>query len=55
MVYWKGCNVSVIEKDDQGQEQTRQLRDKPDGQGVLELGSKLYIVNGGVIDENASF
>ena len=25
MVYWKGCNVTVYEKDSQGNEQTRKL------------------------------
>jgi hypothetical protein len=48
MVYWKGSNVSVIEKDKEGQEQTRRLVGKPDGQGILPAGAELYITQGKV-------
>lgn len=51
MVYWKGCNVSVIEKDSEGKELTRRLAGMPDGQGVVESGTELYITDGKVKEE----
>lgn len=48
MVYWKGSNVSVIEKDKEGQEQTKRLKEWPDGQGLLEADAELYITEGKV-------
>jgi len=48
MVYWKGCNVTVYEKDSEGKEQTRKLVGMPDGQGVVEYGTKLYVTQGKV-------
>jgi hypothetical protein len=48
MVYWKGCNVTVYEKDSEGKEQTRKLVGMPDGQGRLSSGIKLYITDGKV-------
>lgn len=48
MVYWKGCNVSVIWKDDEGKEHTTPLKGVPEGQGFLNSGTELYIVNGEV-------
>jgi hypothetical protein len=49
-VYWKECNVSVIEKDSEGKEQTRRLEDMPDGEGVVNAGTKLYITDGKVTE-----
>ena len=43
MVYWKGCNVTVFKKDSDGEEQARCLEGMPDGQGIVESGTKLYI------------
>jgi len=51
MVYWKGCNVSVVEKDSEGKEQIRLLIGKPDGQGLLQFGTELYITLGKVKEE----
>jgi len=48
MVYWTGCNVTVYEKDSEGDEQTRKLVGKPDGQGIVDSGTKLYITFGKV-------
>ncbi|PVH93557.1 hypothetical protein DM02DRAFT_619200 [Periconia macrospinosa] len=48
MVYWQGCNVSVIEKDGEGKEHTRKLIGMPNGQGLLESGTELYITSGRV-------
>jgi len=48
MVYWKGCNVTVYEKDTEGKEQTRKLVDMPDGQGIVPSGTKLYVTKGKV-------
>jgi len=48
MVYWKGCNVTVYEKDSEGKEQTRKLESMPDGQGIVPSGTKLYITQGQV-------
>lgn len=48
MIYWKGCNVTVYEKDSEGKEQTRRLYGKPDGQGLLPYGTDLYITFGKV-------
>jgi len=48
MVYWKGCNVTVYEKDSEGNEQTRKLVGMPDGQGIVEYGIKLYVTDGKV-------
>jgi hypothetical protein len=50
-VYWKGCNVTVYEPDGEGNEQTRLLKDWPDGQGILESGNKLYVTYGKVFEE----
>jgi len=46
MVYWKGCRVTVLEKDSEGKEQARRLTGKPDGQGIVESGTKLYVTSG---------
>jgi hypothetical protein len=51
MIYWKGCNVSVCEKDMEGNEQWRRLEGMPDGQGIVEPGIKLYITYGKVKEE----
>jgi len=48
VVYWKGCNVTVYEKDSEGKEQTRKLVGMPDGQGQVPSGTKLYITQGKV-------
>jgi hypothetical protein len=48
MVYWKGSNVTVIEKDNNDKEQRRKLTGKPDGQGLAESGTELYITRGKV-------
>ena len=48
MVYWKGSNVTVIEKDNNDEDQSRKLTDKPDGQGLAESGTDLYITYGKV-------
>jgi len=48
MVYWKGCNVTVYERDREGKEQTRKLIGMPDGQGKVPSGIKLYITDGKV-------
>jgi hypothetical protein len=51
MVYWKGCNVTVYEKDSEGKEQTRRLVGMPNGQGVVESGTELYMTDGKVKEE----
>ena len=48
MIYWKGCNVSVIEKDSEGEEKATPLHGMSDGQGVVGVGIKLYITYGKV-------
>ena len=50
MVYWKGCNVTVYEKDSEGNEQTRKLVGMRDGQGIVPSGVELYITDGKVKD-----
>lgn len=45
-VYWRGCNVTVIGTGSDGKEQFTPLKDKPDGQGVVPQGIKLYITDG---------
>ena len=42
MVYLKGYNVTVYEKDSEGKEQTR----KPNREGQLLSGTELYITRG---------
>lgn len=49
-VYWKGANVTVYEKDSEGEEHIRKLTDMPDGQGIVPNGTKLYITQGKVIE-----
>lgn len=49
MVFWKGCNVTVYEKDSEGNEQTRKLVGMPDGQGVVGDDTRLYVTRGKVI------
>jgi len=51
MVYWKGCNVTVYEKDSEGKEQTRKLVGMPNGQGIAESGIQLYVTYGKVKEE----
>lgn len=51
MIYWKGCNVTVYENDSDGKEQTRKLIGMPNGQGILESGTKLYVTFGKVKEE----
>jgi len=48
MVYWKGCNVTVLEKDSLGKDQARKLVGMPDGQGIVPSGTKLYVTDGKV-------
>jgi hypothetical protein len=48
MVYWKGCNVTVITKDHEGKEEYRRLIGMANGQGTLEVGTNLYITDGQV-------
>lgn len=50
IVFWKGSNVTVYELDSEGREQTRKLVGMPDGQGVVQDSTKLYITQGKVID-----
>lgn len=47
-MYWKECNVTVYEKDSEGNEQTRKLERMPDGQGNVPSGVELYITQGKV-------
>jgi len=47
-VYWKGCNVTVYEKDSEGNEQARKLVGIPDGQGMVPSGTQLYCFRGKV-------
>lgn len=51
MVYWKGCNVTVLEKDGEGKEKFRKLVSMPNGQGRVESGTKLYVTDGKVKEE----
>lgn len=51
MVYWKGCNVTVYEKDSKGKEYTRKLFDMPDGEGRVPIGTKLYVYKGKLKEE----
>jgi len=46
MVYWKGCNVTVYEKDSEGKEQITKLPHWPNGQMQLRSGTELYITQG---------
>jgi hypothetical protein len=46
MVYWKGCNVTVYDKDGDGKTRTKKLAGMPDGQGRVPSGTKLYITEG---------
>jgi len=48
MVYWKGSNVTVYEKDSDEEEQIRKLTDMPNGQGIVPSGVELYITQGKV-------
>jgi hypothetical protein len=48
MVYWKGCNVTVYENDSEGKERIRKLVGMPDGQGIVDYGTKLYVTDGKV-------
>lgn len=47
-VYWKGCNVTVYEKDSDGNEKTTKLENWPEGEGLASVGTKLYITDGKV-------
>lgn len=55
MVYWKGCNVTVYEKDSEGKEQTRKLIGMPNWQGQVPSGTKLYVSLGKVKEESAAW
>ena len=46
MVYWKDCNVTVYENSSDGKERIIPLKDWPEGQGTVPLGTKLYITDG---------
>ena len=46
MAYWKGCNVPVYEKDSEGKERIRKLEGVPNGEGRLQSGTELYIMQG---------
>jgi len=49
-VYWKDCNVTVYDRDDEGNRRVRLLtdNDKRSGQGMLDKTDKLYITDGKV-------
>ncbi len=49
-VFWKGCNVTVYETDNEGKEKTKMLVGMPNGQGILPIGTinKLYVTDGKV-------
>jgi len=47
-VYWRGCNVTVYEKDSKGNEQTRKLDRMPNGQGNIPSSVELYVTQGQV-------
>lgn len=51
-VWWKGCNVTVYETDENGEVITRALFGKPNGQGIAKHGDKLYITDGKYIESN---
>ena len=48
MVYWKECNVTVYEKDSDGEERIKKLIGMPNGQGQVPVGTKLYVTDGKV-------
>jgi len=48
IIAWKGCNVTVYETDNEGKERTRMLVGMPNGQGILPIGTKLYVTDGKV-------
>jgi hypothetical protein len=48
MVYWKGSNVSLSEKDSEGKEKKRILYGVLDGQVIVLSGTWLYITAGKV-------
>lgn len=50
MVYWKGCSVTVYETDAEGKVTETRLYGKPEGQGQLFEGTKLYCVQGKVVE-----
>jgi hypothetical protein len=50
IVYWQGCNVTVYEKDSEGNEQTRKLVGMPEGEGLVQPGNKLYVTHGKVTE-----
>ena len=47
-VYWKECNVTVYEKDSEGNDHTRKLVSMREGEGIVPSGVKLYITKGKV-------
>lgn len=49
--FWKGCNVTVYETGDEGDERVMYLEGVPNGQGVVGNGIKLYITQGKVKEE----
>ncbi|KAF2245207.1 hypothetical protein BU26DRAFT_522306 [Trematosphaeria pertusa] len=50
-VYWRGCNVTVYEKDSEGNDQTRMLVSMPNGEGLIQPGDKLYVTHGQVTEK----
>ncbi|GKZ27137.1 hypothetical protein AbraIFM66951_007344, partial [Aspergillus brasiliensis] len=51
MVFWKGCNVTLYEIDNEGREHITPFIDVPDGQMVVKSGEKLYITLGKIKEE----
>lgn len=50
-VFWKGCNVTLYEMNNEGKEQITPLKNVPDGQMVVGSGVKLYITQGKIKEE----
>ncbi len=47
-VYWKECNVTVYEKDSEGNKQAKTLNNHLTGQGMVPSGTQLYCFGGKV-------
>jgi len=45
-VYWKGCNVTVVQKDSDGESKETPLSQR-DGQGTVPSGTELYLSGSG--------
>ena len=51
VLYWEQCNISVVERDSDGNKMTTMTYEKSDGKGIVPYGTELYFSEGKLVEE----